>query len=225
VKWIPSRRPSPALIVALLALFVSLSGVSYGVATGFIDSRENQIRTRDLRNNDVRGIDIRNSTVRGRDIALNTVTGEDVNEATLQKVPSALLADSATSSGSVAGVTLRRIAYSADEGSAKRTILEIGGLTLTAECKTGSQMELVANPAANQPNSHIATTGWTFEEVDFDPGDNVTATFGAEIRSGTIAFAGSGGSNVTINALAIEHANGIRGTTDDCGFFGTASAN
>src|SRR5215208_3529834 len=123
VKSLRRRRPAPAMIVALIALFVSLSGVSYGVATGFIDSREiknnevrsvdirnNEIRTRDLRNNEVRGIDIRNSTVRGRDIALNTLTGEDVNEATLQKVPSALLADSATSSGSVAGVTLRRIA-------------------------------------------------------------------------------------------------------------------
>jgi hypothetical protein len=34
------KRPSPALIVACLALFLSLGGVSYGVATGFIDSRE-----------------------------------------------------------------------------------------------------------------------------------------------------------------------------------------
>ena len=89
------RRPSPALVIALIALFVSLSGVSYGVATGFIDSREiknnevrsldirnNEIRTSDLRNNEVRGIDIRNSTVQGRDIALNTVTGEDVREDT-----------------------------------------------------------------------------------------------------------------------------------------------
>ena len=121
------------MIVALLALFVSLSGVSYGVATGFIDSREiknnevrsvdirnNQIRTRDLRNNEVRGIDIRNSTVRGRDIALNTVTGEDVNEATLQKVPSALLADSASSADAVGGVKMQRIAYQAAEGSPKR---------------------------------------------------------------------------------------------------------
>ncbi len=75
------RRPSPALVISLLALFVSLSGVSYGVATGFIDSRElknnqvrsvdlrnNDVRTRDLRNNEVRGIDIRNSTVQGRDV-------------------------------------------------------------------------------------------------------------------------------------------------------------
>ena len=100
------RRPSPALVISLIALFVSLSGVSYGVATGFIDSRElknnqvrsvdlrnNDVRTRDLRNNEVRGIDIRNSTVQGRDVALNTLTGDDVNESRLGKVPSATAAD------------------------------------------------------------------------------------------------------------------------------------
>ena len=62
------RRPSPALLIACLALFISLGGVSYGVATGFIDSRElknNTIRTQDLRNNDIRGKDIRNSTIGG----------------------------------------------------------------------------------------------------------------------------------------------------------------
>ena len=83
MKTILTRRPSPAMVIALIALFVSLSGVSYGVATGFIDSREiknNEVRTRDLRNNDVRGVDIRNSTVQGRDIAPNTVTGYDIRE-------------------------------------------------------------------------------------------------------------------------------------------------
>ena len=64
MKWISSRRPSPAMIVALLALFVSLSGVSYGVATGFIDSRE-------IKNNEVRSIDIRNNQIRSKDIRNN----------------------------------------------------------------------------------------------------------------------------------------------------------
>src|SRR3954452_1246146 len=118
------------MIVASLALFVSLSGVSYGVATGFIDSREiknnevrsidirnNEVRTRDLRNNEVRGIDIRDSTVQGRDIALNTVTGEDVKEDTLQKVPSALLADSATSAASVTGLKVIAPTTVAAEGN------------------------------------------------------------------------------------------------------------
>ena len=172
MKSLLRRRPSPAMLVALVALFVSLSGVSYGVATGFIDSREiknnevrsidirnNEIRTRDLRNNEVRGIDIRNSTVQGRDIALNTVTGEDVKEDTLQKVPSAMLADSATTANSVGGVKMQRFAYSAAEGSAKQTVLSVGGLTITAECKSGPAMDLVANPAANQPNSQHRLDG------------------------------------------------------------------
>ena len=142
------------MIVALVALFVSLSGVSYGVATGFIDSREiknnevrsidirnNEVRTRDLRNNEVRGIDIRNSTVQGRDIALNTVTGEDVREDTLQKVPSALLADSATkatSADSADGVkTLKTIprTVQAEAASGALVLLEHGPFTLRAECR------------------------------------------------------------------------------------------
>jgi hypothetical protein len=230
-------RPSPAMIVALIALFVAMGGVSYGFATGTIDSRElknndvrsrdirnNEIRTKDLRNNEVRGIDIRNSTVQGRDVALNTITGEDVREDTLQKVPTATQADSATTADSVAGLKLHRISYAAAEGSAKQTVLSAGGLTITAECQSGPAMELVANPAADQPNSQIATNGWpSFDDADFDPGDDLSTTFvGEAIRSGTIAFTGSKGSVVTMNVLAIEHENGIHGT-NDCGFFGTAA--
>ena len=146
MKSILRRRPSPALVISLIALFVSLSGVSYGVATGFIDSREiknneirsldirnNQIRTRDLRNNEVRGIDIRNSTVQGRDIALNTVTGEDVREDTLQKVPSALLADSATTAAGVS--TLRIIPQTTvAEGAPDVALATHGPLTLLGRC-------------------------------------------------------------------------------------------
>ena len=98
MKRILSLRPSPAMVVACTALFVALGGVSYGVATGFIDSREirnNTIRTQDLRNNDIRAVDIRNSTIRGRDVALNTLTGLDIAESKLGKVPSAASADKA----------------------------------------------------------------------------------------------------------------------------------
>src|SRR4051812_38814333 len=136
------------MIVASLALFVSLSGVSYGVATGFIDSREiknnevrsidirnNEIRTRDLRNNEVRGIDIRNSTIQGRDIGLNTVTGEDVKEDTLQKVPSALLADTATSADSAQSVTgLKMVDVTMQRDAPDATLVTNGPLTLLGHC-------------------------------------------------------------------------------------------
>jgi hypothetical protein len=167
VKSLLRRRPSPALVISMLALFVSLSGVSYGVATGFIDSREiknnevrsidlrnNQVRTRDLRNNEVRGIDIRNSTVQGRDIALNTVTGEDVREDSLQKVPSALLADSATSATnatSADGVkTLKIIPVTTlAEGAQPVTLATHGPLTLSGECATGEIARLTVSTTEN----------------------------------------------------------------------------
>jgi hypothetical protein len=136
------------MVIALIALFVSLSGVSYGVATGFIDSREiknneirsldirnNEVRTRDLRNNEVRGIDIRNSTIQSRDIALNAVTGDDVKEDTLQKVPSALLADSATSAASADTVdSLKAVNATVTKGASDVTLATHGPLTLLGSC-------------------------------------------------------------------------------------------
>jgi hypothetical protein len=185
VKSILRRRPSPALVISLIALFVSLSGVSYGVATGFIDSREiknneirsrdirnNQIRTRDLRNNEVRGIDIRNSTVQGRDIALNTVTGDDVRESTLGKVPSALLADSATTAttattaGSVS--TLKIIPLtSVAQGAPPVTLATHGPLTLTGECAGGTEARLSVSTSENDS----AAGGTGAQEPDLDIAD------------------------------------------------------
>lgn len=102
MKRIAALRPSPALVIACIALFVALGGVSYGLATGSIDSREiadntirskdirnNSVYTRDIRNNDVRDIDIRNGTIKGRDLAKNTVTGDNINMAKLGQVPDA----------------------------------------------------------------------------------------------------------------------------------------
>jgi len=80
------RRPSPALVIACLALFISMGGVSFAFATGEIDGREilnGTITTKDVRNNEVRGADIRNSTIGGRDVAFNTLGGNDIKESTL----------------------------------------------------------------------------------------------------------------------------------------------
>ena len=74
------RRPSPAMVVACTALFVSLGGVSYGVATGFIDSRE-------IKNNTIRGKDVRNGALTGKELKRDTLSGARINEAALGTVP------------------------------------------------------------------------------------------------------------------------------------------
>jgi hypothetical protein len=137
-----NKRPSPALVIACLALFVSLGGVSYGVATGFIDSREIQnntirskdvrnatLRTEDIRNNEIRGFDVRNSSLQGRDIAFNTLTGADIDEASLGKVASATEADTAA-----ALPNLKTFSTKLASGAAA-TLVTHGPLTLTAACQ------------------------------------------------------------------------------------------
>ncbi len=175
MKYILRRRPSPALVIACIALFVSMGGVSYGVATGFIDSREirnntiksgdvrnNTLRTFDIRNNEVRGFDVRNSSLQGRDIAFNTLTGADVNETTLGKVPSAAAADNA---GAVA--VLKTIApVTIAEGGAAATLVSHGPLSLSAACvdsggSTAAQLRVQTTEAGS------AGTG----VPTIDPGD------------------------------------------------------
>jgi hypothetical protein len=76
-------------VIASIALFVSLGGVSYGLASGSIDSRE-------IKNNDVRGKDIRSGTVTGSDVRNDSLTGVDIRESTLGQVPRATVAARAT---------------------------------------------------------------------------------------------------------------------------------
>src|SRR4051794_41710865 len=98
MRRIRAYRPSPAMAVALVALFVSLGGVSYGVVTGSIDSREiknNSVRSKDIRNNQVSTRDIRNNTVAGKDVRKDTLTGADILESGLGVVPGANFANTA----------------------------------------------------------------------------------------------------------------------------------
>ncbi len=95
------HRPSPALVIALVALFVSVGGVGYAAATiGSAQIKNNSVRSKDIRNNDVRGSDVRTGTLEGSDLKDNGLTGTDVVESTLGTVPSANSAGTAGSAGS-----------------------------------------------------------------------------------------------------------------------------
>lgn len=80
------QTTSPATVLAGLALFISLGGVSYGVARGSIDSREirnGTIQSRDVRDGSLQGRDVRNGTVQSRDVRDGALRGIDVNDAAL----------------------------------------------------------------------------------------------------------------------------------------------
>ena len=87
------RRPSPALLISLIALFVSLGGTGYAALT-------------------VSGKNIKNESITGKDVKANSLGSRQVKESSLAKVRSAKRADSARTADSV------RIAHSAGNSAA-----------------------------------------------------------------------------------------------------------
>jgi len=76
--------PSPAMIVAIVALVMSLGGSAYALV----------ITGKSIRNNTVTGKDIRTHSLRGQDIRADSVGGGAIRESTLATVPAAGLATS-----------------------------------------------------------------------------------------------------------------------------------
>jgi len=106
------RKPSPAMAVALVALFVSLGGVSYAVAAASIGSRElrdGSVRGEDVRNGTLRGRDIRDGSLQGREIHTGTVQSRDVRDGSLRglDVNDRSLGGADIASNSVGGAEVR----------------------------------------------------------------------------------------------------------------------
>lgn len=82
------HRPSPALVIAMIALFCAVGGVSYaaGQITGN-QIRNNSVTGRDIRNNSLGSEDIRNQTLRGGDIADGTIRARDLGRGVLTSGP------------------------------------------------------------------------------------------------------------------------------------------
>jgi hypothetical protein len=79
-----SRRPSPAMIVALIALFVALGGSSYAaVKIGARDIQRGAVGTRAIANNSIRSADIHDATVSGADVKDDSLTNADIDNTNL----------------------------------------------------------------------------------------------------------------------------------------------
>jgi hypothetical protein len=98
------RRPSPALVVACLALFVALSGFGYAAtqlprnSVGAAQLRNGSVVAQKIKKGAVVRTKLATGAVSSAKIANGEVTGADVDEATLGQVPSA------TNSSSVGGL-------------------------------------------------------------------------------------------------------------------------
>ena len=77
------RRPSPAMVVAFIALGLALGGTSYAV----VKPGKNTVGSRQLRNNAVSAAKLKAGAVDSSKVRDDSLTGQDINEATLVAVP------------------------------------------------------------------------------------------------------------------------------------------
>jgi hypothetical protein len=233
------RRPSPALVIACIALFLSLGGVSYGLATGSIDSRElknnaissrdvrnNTLRTFDIRNNEVRGFDIRNSTIQGRDVAFNTLTGADVEEASLGKVPSATQADTASDAATVGGVSVKKFFAKPAPNTPATELLRTANVVVEGGCDAAGDPVLRLDQVAGTPATNVVVSRIGSGDVaDFEGAASLGADFDlvgtAPSAAGTATLSTTSGTVITI-VYATQSTSAFPGETV-CSLRGTVT--
>jgi hypothetical protein len=127
------RRPSPALAIACIALFVALGGTGYAV----VNLPRNSVGTKHLKRNAVTSPKLRDNAVRGA----------DVNEATLGIVPNADALDGLDSSAFIRPEGLMLVT----SGSSAWQLSEPGGGT-TIDYVVG---EAVVTASGAVSNEHV----------------------------------------------------------------------
>ena len=177
------KRPSPAMIVALVALFVALSGSSYAaLKIGARDIKRGAVGSRAIADKSVRSKDIRDGNVAGRDVKNESLTNSDIDNRNLQ-AKSAETAASAARAGNADtldgfdGTAFTRGACSSRSG-AIHGYARINGNGGFSSTFTTVGVELPYNCSGQTVEARRQSAG--FYEVRFngtDPGLAVGSTF------------------------------------------------
>jgi hypothetical protein len=166
--------PSPAMIVALVALSVALAGTASAIPG------RNRVKRDDIARNSVQSGDIRKDAIRTRHIkkrqvtrsriakrsidsalvADDSLTGDDVLESSLAKVPDADRLDGRDSSEFASATKVSRFALG---NGGTRIVYSAGPLSLTARC--------TISPGGDTAEILIATAqdNAAFDAADSDP--------------------------------------------------------
>jgi hypothetical protein len=168
------RRPSPSLVISILALFVALGGSAYAAS---------KIGTKNIKKNAITASKIKKNAVTTTKIKNNAVTGTKINEGTLGAVPSAAhasTADSATkatdATNAVNAVNFSRFFSTGlikASGGQTVQLLSIGPFTITGKCADlgGGKFEATSYITTSQAHSNVNSEGSELSEANFEPGE------------------------------------------------------
>ena len=129
---IRAKRPSPSLVISILALFVALGGSAYAAS---------KVGTKNIKNNAITAAKIKKNAITTAKIKNEAVTGAKIKEASLGTVPSAVNADNATNATNAANAAnaanfSRFFSSGMKKASIGQTVplLTVGPFTITGKC-------------------------------------------------------------------------------------------
>jgi len=189
-----SFRPSPALVISCLALFMALTGSAFAVGIA-----KNSVRSAQIVDGTVRSIDLRDNSVNSPKIAPNAVGSEEIAE---NAIESAEVAQDALTAGDLgaASVASSEVAdqslTASDLGPDSVNASELGTVTLrsnSAKIAKGATGTVAVNCAAGeqvlsgggQPG-HFGTemtsskpsgNGWLYQAVNNTGGEETITAF------------------------------------------------
>jgi hypothetical protein len=135
--------PSPAMVVAVIALIASLTGSAYAALV---------ITGKSIKNGTVTGKDIRNHSLRGSDIHHDGIGGGSIKESTLGPVPQAYLAGGsgrfAVVNGAGQAVRGRGISSVARTSEGRYQVI------FNADLRNCAYFATIGDPSASAPPSH-----------------------------------------------------------------------
>jgi hypothetical protein len=186
-------RPSPAMIVALIALVAALAGGAYAATK--------------VKRNSVVSRSVVNGSLLNKDLRRNTLNGSRIKEGSLGRVPRS--GDAETVNGARV-VPIHHVSGDAES----ITLVSLNTFVLRASCTAGVE-SLFADTTANDGEiSSISTdadNGSTFntQDDDFSPDDNLPLTIGTSSdRVYDIHYSGDAGQSVSVGVVTEDDLSG-----------------
>ncbi len=222
------RRPSPAMVVAFVALGVALAGTATAlpgrgsvkkddIARAAVRARSiysNAVRTKHIRARNVTRSKIARRAINSDLVGLDALTGQNIVEASLSTVPNA---------SKVNNRGVEKMAFVAAAGTATTPVLNLNGLAISAACNAGPALSVSAGTTVSGAilrswGFHTGMTAFHVVDDPFNIGDSADplppAALGTNV-SGNLAYVRPDGEVVTGSFVAQETATG-------CIFAGTA---
>ena len=184
MKRILRRRPSPALAVSLVALFVALGGSAYALTITGGDVVNGSLTGSDIRNRSLTQADLKGRALKGTLMIKDSVGYNAVNEQVLDASKFKQV-NSSKDSDRLAGAAGLRIAPFYLDNNQSKAVGTVGPFTLTARCRTDAA-DQIAEIVVQTNQSNSAVDGATKDTV-FDIGETV-ALVAAQGPTGTAAF-------------------------------------